>query len=156
MASGALYNPPRDVTPEDRNSLMPLLRQLTSAPDVSEEAFAARVAMLNREGDGDAMPRQFCVVVPRTSDNCIVATASVTFEYKLLRSCAVCAHVEDVVVDASARGAGLGKMVVDACVQRARAVEGCYKVILDCAEKNVAFYEKLGFQRKEVQMAMYL
>jgi hypothetical protein len=32
---------------------------------------------------------------------------------------------------------------------------GCYKVILDCAEKNVGFYEKLGFVRKEVQMAHY-
>jgi glucosamine-phosphate N-acetyltransferase len=33
---------------------------------------------------------------------------------------------------------------------------GCYKVILDCAEHNVKFYEKCGFLRKELQMAMYL
>jgi hypothetical protein len=30
--------------------------------------------------------------------------------------------------------------------------QGCYKVILDCAESNVAFYEKCGLSRKEVQM----
>jgi GNAT superfamily N-acetyltransferase len=29
---------------------------------------------------------------------------------------------------------------------------GCYKVILDCAEHNVAFYEKCGLTRKEIQM----
>ncbi len=29
---------------------------------------------------------------------------------------------------------------------------GCYKVILDCAEANAAFYEKCGLTRKEVQM----
>ena len=29
---------------------------------------------------------------------------------------------------------------------------GCYKVILDCGESNVAFYEKCGLTRKEVQM----
>ena len=29
---------------------------------------------------------------------------------------------------------------------------GCYKVILDCAEANVPFYEKCGLTRKEVQM----
>ncbi len=29
---------------------------------------------------------------------------------------------------------------------------GCYKVILDCAEHNVAFYEKCGLTKKEVQM----
>ena len=55
-------------------------------------------------------------------------------------------------------------------------VQGCYKLILDCellfpvvalvflstfcfsvkgAEKNVKFYEKLGFVRKELQMACY-
>jgi glucosamine-phosphate N-acetyltransferase len=33
---------------------------------------------------------------------------------------------------------------------------GCYKVILDCAEHNVAFYEKCGLTRKEVQMVRYL
>lgn len=29
---------------------------------------------------------------------------------------------------------------------------GCYKVILDCAESNAAFYEKCGLVRKEIQM----
>jgi GNAT superfamily N-acetyltransferase len=33
--------------------------------------------------------------------------------------------------------------------------QGCYKVILDCDEKNQGFYEKLGFKKKEVQMAYY-
>lgn len=30
-----------------------------------------------------------------------------------------------------------------------------WQVILDCSEENVAFYEKQGFTRKEVQMALY-
>ncbi len=29
---------------------------------------------------------------------------------------------------------------------------GCYKVILDCAEENAAFYEKCGLTIKEIQM----
>jgi glucosamine-phosphate N-acetyltransferase len=32
---------------------------------------------------------------------------------------------------------------------------GCYKIILDCADKNVPFYEKCGMTRKEAQMARY-
>ena len=32
---------------------------------------------------------------------------------------------------------------------------GCYKVILDCDESNEKFYEKLGYQRKNIQMAIY-
>lgn len=37
------------------------------------------------------------------------------------------------------------------CVRPAQEL-GCYKVILDCSEDNVPFYEKCGLTRKEVQM----
>ena len=35
-------------------------------------------------------------------------------------------------------------------------VNKCYKVILDCSEVNMRFYEKCGFAKKENQMALYL
>ena len=41
--------------------------------------------------------------------------------------------------------------VIEALMEFAKEA-GCYKVILDCAESNVAFYEKCGLTRKEVQM----
>jgi glucosamine-phosphate N-acetyltransferase len=40
---------------------------------------------------------------------------------------------------------------VTALLDAARAA-GCYKVILDCAEHNVAFYERAGLARKGVEM----
>ena len=43
------------------------------------------------------------------------------------------------------------RRVVESLVEAAKA-QGCYKVILDCAEANVPFYEKCGLVRKEVQM----
>ena len=43
------------------------------------------------------------------------------------------------------------RRVIEALMEFARAA-GCYKVILDCGESNVAFYEKCGLTRKEVQM----
>ena len=45
--------------------------------------------------------------------------------------------------------------LIEALVEASRSM-GCYKVILDCAEANVAFYEKCGLTRKEVQMVKYL
>jgi len=33
--------------------------------------------------------------------------------------------------------------------------QGCYKIILDCNDKNVGFYQKCGFKQKEIQMALY-
>jgi glucosamine-phosphate N-acetyltransferase len=32
---------------------------------------------------------------------------------------------------------------------------GCYKIILCCDEKNVGFYQKCGYAKKEVEMALY-
>lgn len=46
------------------------------------------------------------------------------------------------------------RSIVDELVRRAEQ-EGCYKVILDCDESNVAFYAKCGLKTKGVQMAKY-
>ena len=64
------------------------------------------------------------------------------------------AHIEDVVVDSTVRGKGLGKLIITKLVELAEAA-GCYKVVLDCSEANVGFYKKCGFEQKEVQMACY-
>ena len=41
--------------------------------------------------------------------------------------------------------------MIEALLEAAREA-GCYKVILDCADANAAFYEKCGLIRKEIQM----
>lgn len=61
--------------------------------------------------------------------------------------------IEDVVVSEQARGKGVGKMLIEHIV-KASTQFGCYKTILNCPEKNIPFYEKLGFKPKEVQMAL--
>ena len=55
--------------------------------------------------------------------------------------------LEDLYVDESARRAGLGRALVEASFDRARARD-CYRVELDVNEQNsdaLAFYEALGF-----------
>ena len=54
------------------------------------------------------------------------ACGTLLLERKLIRGAGVAGHVEDVVVDASARGTGVGKLLLDALVARARQA-GCYK-----------------------------
>ena len=85
----------------------------------------------------------------------VVGTATLFIEMKFIRGCALCGHVEDVVVDSSYRGKRLGKLLIDRLMEEAKSA-GCYKVILDCSESNQAFYEKCGLQRKEIQMVSYL
>lgn len=92
--------------------------------------------------------------------NKIVGTASVLLEAKVNRGTIGgefydVAHVEEVVVDKDWRGMGIGAILMDRCVAYARDCNA-YKVILDCSEENVEFYEKCGFERYEVCMRMSL
>lgn len=58
------------------------------------------------------------------------------------------AWLEDLFVDESARGQGLGRVLVEAAVERARA-RGCDRIQLDVNQANesaVALYESCGFR----------
>lgn len=90
-------------------------------------------------------------------DNCtIIASATVIIEQKLIHNMGRVGHIEDVVVAQTARGNGIGKMIVNKCIEHANK-RGCYKCILDCSEENVGFYKKCNtdFQVKGVEMAIY-
>ena len=84
----------------------------------------------------------------------IIATATLLLEPKFIHLCGTVGHIEDVVVDNKYRGRGLGLMLTRYLVEQAKEA-GCYKVILDCAQHNVPFYEKCGFKLKEVEMVQY-
>jgi glucosamine-phosphate N-acetyltransferase len=78
----------------------------------------------------------------------IVATSSILIESKFLHCGSKVGHIEDVVVDKNARGSGLGQKIVEHCIEYARK-NGCYKVILDCSNKNVPFYINCGMYLSE-------
>lgn len=88
-------------------------------------------------------------------ENSIVATGSILFERKLIHNLGTVGHIEDIVVKREYRGQDIGKALIDVLVQKAKR-SGCYKVILDCNEKNTGFYEKCGFRRCGVEMRVDL
>lgn len=87
-------------------------------------------------------------------DNNIVATGTLLIEKKLLRCGGKVGHIEDVIVDQNYRQRGYGSAIVKYLVEYAEKMH-CYKVILDCNEKNIKFYNNNGFVQKEVHMAKY-
>lgn len=138
----------RRLEPQDgENGLFAVLSQLTIAPAISSEKLAALI-----QQERQANIRHTLVGV--NAEGKVIATGAVLFEQKLIRSAGICAHIEDIVVDESARGNSLGKKIIAELVRISRE-RGCYKVILDCADDNIAFYEKCGFKAKERQMALY-
>ena len=89
------------------------------------------------------------VYVLRNNDK-IVATGKLFVEPKLYNSLG---HIEDVVVDEEYQGYGYGKVLVDFLLKEARNAK-CYKVVLNCTEKNVKFYEKCTMHKEGVQMVL--
>lgn len=86
--------------------------------------------------------------------NEIIATGSIFIEPKFIRNMKNVGHIEDIVVSKDHRGLGLGKMIMQKLINCGKSHD-CYKIILNCSDKNVGFYKKYGFEIKELEMAMY-
>jgi len=81
----------------------------------------------------------------------ILAVASLITINKILRSGSRMGLIEDVAVSSEARGLGLGKLLIKDLLSIGEEL-GCYKVILNCSDENVKFYEKCGMYLAENQM----
>jgi glucosamine-phosphate N-acetyltransferase len=84
-------------------------------------------------------------------DDAVVGTAGLLIEKKFIHRGGLIGHIEDVAVHPAHEGKGIGKALVRHALQEARKA-GCYKVILNCKESNIPFYERLGFRRHEIEM----
>ncbi len=81
----------------------------------------------------------------------IIGCITILIEPKIIHNGSYVGHIEDVVVNKTHRGLGIGKMLINYGLKVAKE-NGCYKVILDCDESNVEFYKKSGFKQKGVCM----
>ena len=81
-------------------------------------------------------------------DNTIIGVASLYIIQKLTRKLGL---IEDVAVNKNSRGNGTGKSLVESLVQISFK-NNCDKTMLNASEINIPFYEKMGFEKKEVQM----
>jgi len=88
-------------------------------------------------------------------DDRVVGTASLLIEPKFIHQGGVVGHIEDVAVHQAYQHHGVGAIIVQHLLEECRQAK-CYKVILDCEESVVPFYEKLGFHRWEQAMRMDL
>ena len=96
----------------------------------------------------------YVVVGEELSTGRVVAAGTVFVERKFIHGGCSVGHIEDIVVRKEARGKDLGRELISHLVHIAER-RGCYKVILDCNDTNVSFYERCGFHRHENQMARY-
>ncbi|KAG0226795.1 acyl-CoA N-acyltransferase [Mortierella sp. GBAus27b] len=126
------------------------LAGLTVVGEVSEQSFLQTFETMLR-----CQTVYHVVVIEDLQQSRIVATGTLIVEQKFLRGCAKAGHIEDIVVHDSQRGKKFGIRLIDQLRYLGGQV-GCYKLLLTCSETNEPFYEKSGFQRKDLHMAQYL
>lgn len=90
-------------------------------------------------------------VAVKNDDAEIIGSITLLIEQKFIHDGGKSGHIEDVVTRKEYEGIGVGSALVSAALAFARE-KNCYKVILNCSEKNAPFYEKIGFRRNEISM----
>ena len=88
------------------------------------------------------------VTLVSVDNDTITGVASLHIIKKLTRTLGL---IEDVAVNENYRGKGIGKKLVEKLIEIA-SEKSCDKTVLNSSEKNSEFYEKIGFEKNEIQM----
>jgi len=129
---------------ERKDEILNLLSQLTAAPTYDDDKFNNIINNLNNNHK---------IFVYFEKDK-IIGMITLLLEQKLIRGGAVVAHIEDLVVDKDYRGKRIANELINYCIKESSDID-TYKIILDCDVKLQSFYEKMGFEYKNIQMSMY-
>lgn len=89
----------------------------------------------------------FTIVIEDVKNKKIVGAGTILVERKFIHANGLVGHIEDIVTHSDYRGLRLGYWVIETLKYIGEST-GCYKIILDCSDKNVPFYEKCGFTKK--------
>ena len=88
------------------------------------------------------------ITLVSVDSNTVTGVASLHIIKKLTRTLGL---IEDVAVNENYRGKGIGKKLVEKLIGIA-SEKSCDKTVLNSSEKYSEFYEKIGFEKNEIQM----
>jgi glucosamine-phosphate N-acetyltransferase len=126
------------------------LAMLTTVGPLSKSEFMDRYNYFKAHNH-----EYFTIVIEDVQKKVIVGAGTLLVERKFIHSNGLVGHIEDIVTHSDYRGLNLGRIVIETLKGIGKSV-GCYKIILDCSTSNVPFYQKCGFEKKEVEMAWYI
>ncbi|KAK0182160.1 hypothetical protein PV327_000324 [Microctonus hyperodae] len=137
--NGLLVRPLRS-TDYDKGFIQ-LLGQLTEVGSIAKEQFLNTFYKMKMAGS------YYVVIVEDLDTGKVIGSSTLVVEQKFIHNCALSGRLEDVVVNSSYRGKQLGKLLVSTIAQLARRLQ-CYKLMLDCRDRLIPFYESLGFKQE--------
>lgn len=125
-----------------------LLKQLTLVGEMAEEEYSTTFDLITKN--------KFHKIFVLENNNKIIATGTLLIEPKFIHKCSFVGHIEDIIVDKEYRGKGIGKELIIFLTNYAEKEFNCYKIILDCYEENVNFYEKCDYKKTGAYMSKYI
>ncbi|KAL6951427.1 hypothetical protein ACO0OE_000662 [Hanseniaspora uvarum] len=129
-----------------KNSIKKTLSCLTTVGELSDTTFTE---VIEHWVSNENIYKPI-MIIDSEKDECI-AIGTLLIETKIIHDGGKVGHIEDIAVNDDYQGKGLGKLLIQFLRNNA-VYEDCYKVILDCDEKNVEFYNKCDFNRCGVEM----
>jgi glucosamine-phosphate N-acetyltransferase len=135
---------------EIKNQYIKLLSLLTNVQQMSNEDFINKINEISKIGT---------IIICYTynlKENkiIIIGTGTIIYEPKIIHGCKYVGHIEDIVIDNIYRSNGIAKNILNKLIDTAKT-KNCYKVILDCSNDVLNFYEKIGFELHGNQMSKY-
>ena len=133
-------------TTENKSELMinlsKLLSQLTDSPIMN---YTEVLSILNN------LPNNHFIFIYKNVENKPIGIITLIIEQKLIHRGKCVGHIEDLVVDHNYLRKGIAKELINYCVKIAED-NNCYKIILDCKEELIPFYNKNNFKQQGVCM----
>jgi glucosamine-phosphate N-acetyltransferase len=137
----------REIEEEDlQNGLFQTLSNLTEIGKISNDVIKAKKILQEIK----TCPF-YKIFVAVKDDGVIIGTTTILIEQKFIHDGGRIGHIEDVATRNDYEGLGVGSALIRACLDFAKK-KNCYKVILNCSEKNIPFYKKIGFKEHDTSM----
>jgi glucosamine-phosphate N-acetyltransferase len=123
-----------------------LLSYLTSTYDLTLDQFNQNIQDISNMG-------LIIVCILRENKTVkLVGSGTIIIEPKIIHGGKSVGHIEDVVVHPHYRNQGIAQTILNKLVDYSKY--DCYKVILNCNPNMEPFYNKSGFEKKCIQMAL--
>ena len=127
------------------SEIIKIYSQLTECSKISNEQLVKFKKTLPKN------IKIYCIKV----NNNIIGFGTIIIEQKITHNLGYVGHIEDIIISKEYSGRGYGKKLINFLINVGKN-NNCYKIILNCSEDNILFYEKCGFKQKNVEMSLYL
>ncbi len=132
---------------EDSEGYLETLRNLSETGKISLKEMKEILSKINSQGGH--------IYIAITEEGEVIGTAKLLIEQKFIHNGGKVGHLEDVAVRKGYEGKGVSTDIIKKIISSAEKT-GCYKLILDCKDNLIPFYQKFGFFKCENCMRLNL